>query len=123
MNGTAPWRMLTDPPRPNPHEELKGPFNPSRAVQNSPTPRSGVSAQTPRPAIRALGPRTRTVVEDRQFHDPWPEDRFGPRRSGFRRSGGRIPVSAHARRGSRTGGGHAFDPCRLAGDLSWAGLW
>src|ERR1035437_9368694 len=85
--------------------------------------RPGVPAQTRRPAIRALGRRTRTVLEDRPFHDPWPENRFGPRRTGFRRSGGRIPAGAHARRGDRTGGGYAFDPCRLAGDLSCAGLW
>src|ERR1019366_2647369 len=49
--------------------------------------------------------------------------RCGPRRSGFRRSRGRIPAGPLARRGSRTGRRHALDLCRLAGDLSRAGLW
>ena len=36
---------------------------------------------------------------------------------------GESLLAAHARPGSRNGGGHAVDLCRLEGGLSGAGLW
>src|ERR1039458_9811877 len=105
------------------HASCHGYESVAHAENHASRQRPGVPAQTRRPAIGTLGSRTRTVLDDRQFHHPWPEHRSGPRRSGFRRSRGRIPAGTLARRGSPTGRRHALDLCHLAGGLSRAGLW